>query len=1243
MDDVLKEKEYCVRNEKQDFLVSATVYKARHLQVLNCDTFIMVSCDAIDFFLHAMQTKKFKEYDIASAFFKANLFIAQNMLFVPKDNLPTFGPTWLHLYSGIQESHYVGKLLVSFSSEALPIQSVPAHKSQAVRIYEPLLLSNYWEERVFVIKFCIINMQLFAEMSTSQLLVYLSCADICSKAINLNIEKQKPTSRYWFANCAESVLTVKIQLPDYRHKYFVKATITNLCDKLLDFTNLLKRVIIGQGEQNFNLHKHNIFTRLLAQLELSFMQAYDKITEGIYKQHTKLDQLRKSYILQQLEQNQYPNILLHVIRSGHSSVIAVARFNMVHYFHQANSLGVTGIQYGKRRTILLRSIHCNHSCPDRCGCIHAKLDYQLQIETERKEQVAPYALIAPEDPLCSDSDGRQELLKNCLTTKYVNCKIHVYQGRIFGGFDDSKQCNTLPCTLPSSWNETVDFKNIPFAISTVACRKMNQECIVMFILQDDKQLTICSSSENSGNVEMLLAHGLPPEIVPSLVPFIIKVLFVGLRQMHKRSYQNIKKSRILISIGDGYIMSGDSGTTHGNSANFPEGYETCSVHLPVNPNYWPLMTIKHIDFTNERQMKIIGKSIVNASKLLDSSITKSTPENATIIDIIDQEENETCISNESNTLLKWPNFRYMIEEQVKHFVELKTCAKRLIADNVDHTWWTKFYDGQLSKIHHKYALKIYDTELEKVSDFNGFQDWSGSYTLHKIRDKKKGGKQEYGIVKSLIQIHSNPKASSKQILSVEKPLIPSIVEIVVVVYVVQALNLTSRDIMSQSDAYIKLSYGRQCFRDRAYYIPNQASPVFGRRFEMRGILPRDFVSSDDLIGSTSIDIEDRFRSKHLPSFGIPNYYKSKGCNKWRHQMKPSEMLQKICENHGLQNPRITGRKIIIGKAEFEAEILEVNECLTEQLCLIALNNFKHVVNGLSLTPEHVETRSLYHPKRGGIEQGKVQVWIELYEPNRPHPLPLDITPQPPKPYELRVIVWNTADVMLNERNIFGTEMSDIYVKCWLQEFTEAQYTDVHYRSLTGEGNFNWRMVFSFRYSPADGMLVLRRRKAFYEQYDTELKYPPVLTVQIWDNDSFSADDFLGTVDLNLTQLPVPASTAEACTLPQSLSTLGSGSGTDGNGTLNLFGCRRIKGWFPVHGNRASNIDTSDRQRWHDGISLTTSGNIIQLVTATSKNIQQAVVAACTKILHLDRNRSFNVFDCLRIGDKCAHSRYGAIT
>lgn len=206
----------------------------------------------------------------------------------------------MYLYSGTQESHYVGKLLVSFNTEVLSFQSVPAHKTQTNRIYEPLVTSNYWEEQVFVIKLCMIKMQLFAELSTRQLLVYLSCADIRSKAIILTIDKQKLTQCHRSVNCGEVIITLKTQAPDYRHKYFVQATISNLCDDIKEFSNLFKRAIIGQGENKFDLKNRNIFIHLLAQLELDFIHAYETIAQGNFKQHTKLDQLRKSYILQQL-------------------------------------------------------------------------------------------------------------------------------------------------------------------------------------------------------------------------------------------------------------------------------------------------------------------------------------------------------------------------------------------------------------------------------------------------------------------------------------------------------------------------------------------------------------------------------------------------------------------------------------------------------------------------------------------------------------------------------------------------------------------------------------------------------------------------------------------------------------------------------------------------------------------------------------------------------------------------------
>lgn len=38
-----------------------------------------------------------------------------------------------------------------------------------------------------------------------------------------------------------------------------------------------------------------------------------------------------------------------------------------------------------------------------------------------------------------------------------------------------------------------------------------------------------------------------------------------------------------------------------------------------------------------------------------------------------------------------------------------------------------------------------------------------------------------------------------------------------------------------------------------------------------------------------------------------------------------------------------------------------------------------------------------------------------------------------------------------------------------------QKTDVHYRSLDGDGNFNWRFVFEFDYLPAEQLCLVSKK------------------------------------------------------------------------------------------------------------------------------------------------------------------------
>lgn len=40
---------------------------------------------------------------------------------------------------------------------------------------------------------------------------------------------------------------------------------------------------------------------------------------------------------------------------------------------------------------------------------------------------------------------------------------------------------------------------------------------------------------------------------------------------------------------------------------------------------------------------------------------------------------------------------------------------------------------------------------------------------------------------------------------------------------------------------------------------------------------------------------------------------------------------------------------------------------------------------------------------------------------------------------------------------------------------DKQKTDVHYRSLDGDGNFNWRFIFEFDYLPAEQLCLVSKK------------------------------------------------------------------------------------------------------------------------------------------------------------------------
>ncbi|XP_040586751.1 otoferlin isoform X5 [Mesocricetus auratus] len=485
-------------------------------------------------------------------------------------------------------------------------------------------------------------------------------------------------------------------------------------------------------------------------------------------------------------------------------------------------------------------------------------------------------------------------------------------------------------------------------------------------------------------------------------------------------------------------------------------------------------------------------------------------------------------------------------------------------------------------------LKVYPKELE--TEFDNFEDWLHTFNLlrGKTGDDEDGSTEEERIVgrfKGSLCVYKVPLPEDVSREAGYDPTygmfqgIPSNdpINVLVRIYVVRATDLHPADINGKADPYIAIKLGKTDIRDKENYISKQLNPVFGKSFDIEASFPMesmltvavydwDLVGTDDLIGETKIDLENRFYSKHRATCGIAQTYSIHGYNIWRDPMKPSQILTRLCKEGKVDGPHFgphgrvkVANRVFTGPSEIEDENGQ-KKPTDEHVALSALRHWEDIPRvGCRLVPEHVETRPLLNPDKPGIEQGRLELWVDMFPMDMPAPgTPLDISPRKPKKYELRVIVWNTDEVVLEDDDFFtGEKSSDIFVRGWLKgQQEDKQDTDVHYHSLTGEGNFNWRYLFPFDYLAAEERIVMSKKESMFSWDETEYKIPARLTLQIWDADHFSADDFLGAIELDLNRFPRGAKTAKQCTMEMV-------TGEVDVPLVSIFKQKRVKGWWPL--------------------------------------------------------------------------------
>jgi len=101
---------------------------------------------------------------------------------------------------------------------------------------------------------------------------------------------------------------------------------------------------------------------------------------------------------------------------------------------------------------------------------------------------------------------------------------------------------------------------------------------------------------------------------------------------------------------------------------------------------------------------------------------------------------------------------------------------------------------------------------------------------------------------------------------------------------------------------------------------------------------------------------------------------------------------------------------------------------------------------------------------------------------------MNISPPPVEEFEVRVVVWRTKDI----QNMDDEGCSDVFIRAYFDP-TNHINTDVHWRCSDGNASFNYRVLLPVNSSA----------------------HEHVLTVEAWDQDVFSSNDFIGSFSLDL--------------------------------------------------------------------------------------------------------------------------------
>nr|XP_031532352.1 dysferlin [Vicugna pacos] len=654
----------------------------------------------------------------------------------------------------------------------------------------------------------------------------------------------------------------------------------------------------------------------------------------------------------------------------------------------------------------------------------------------------------------------------------------------------------------------------------------------------------------------------PQNIKPVLQRTAVEILAWGLRNMKSYQMASVSSPSLVVECGGQTVQSCVIKNLRKNP-----NFDTCTlfmeVMLPREELYCPPIVVKVIDNRQFGRRPVVGQCTIRSleSFLCDPYSEESpSPQGG--------QDDVSLLSPGEDVLIDVDDKEPLIPIQEEEFID----------------WWSKFFAsiGEREKCGSYLekdfdTLKVYDTQLENVKAFEGLSDFCNTFKLYRGKTQEEmEDPSVIGEFKGLFKIYPLPEDPAIPMpprqfhqLAAQGPQ-----ECLVRIYIIRAFGLQPKDPNGKCDPYIKISIGKKSVSDQDNYIPCTLEPVFGK-----GLPSHDEQSHR--VPAVKVKV-GRCREggymghcTPLPLVGVPERLifvlclgLSSGPNQWRDQLRPSQLLHLFCQQHRVKAPVYRTDRVVFQDKEYTIEEIDAGRAPNPHLGPVEERLALHVLQQQGLVPEHVESRPLYSPLQPDIEQGKLQMWVDLFPKalGRPGP-PFNITPRRAKRFFLRCIIWNTKDVLLDDLSITGEKMSDIYVKGGRSPGCSRRLCKVIISRGRWPQSSVWelcgvRVIWSGHKRGSNAVCTGAPGPdrpyvdAFWRLDKTESKIPARVIFQIWDNDKFSFDDFLGSLQLDLNRMPKPTKTAEKCSLDQL------DDAFHPERFVSLFEQKTVKGWWP---------------------------------------------------------------------------------